>query len=62
MGKFQSRDTADNQLQNEYAEKIECRHIQICRYFGEEINASDPAIKKAYCGTMCDVRSHEDSS
>ncbi|KAH9931643.1 ATP-dependent DNA helicase [Epithele typhae] len=32
-----------------------CRHILVCRYFGEHIDASDPAAAAAYCANMCDV-------
>ncbi|KAF9465274.1 P-loop containing nucleoside triphosphate hydrolase protein [Collybia nuda] len=32
-----------------------CRHISVCRYFGEVINADDPNINKQYCDRMCDV-------
>lgn len=32
-----------------------CRHIAICRYFGEAIDDKDPEVKKAYCDNMCDV-------
>lgn len=29
--------------------------MAICRYFGEEMNDSDPAVRTAYCNKMCDV-------
>jgi hypothetical protein len=32
-----------------------CRHIAICRYFGEVIDDKDSEVKKAYCDNMCDV-------
>ncbi|GHJ89818.1 hypothetical protein NliqN6_6220 [Naganishia liquefaciens] len=32
-----------------------CRHIAICRYFGEKIDEQDPAITELYCRKMCDV-------
>ncbi|PVF95214.1 ATP-dependent DNA helicase [Serendipita vermifera] len=32
-----------------------CRHISICRFFGEKIDAKDPAVAKAYCNDFCDV-------
>jgi hypothetical protein len=33
-----------------------CRHISICRFFGENIDDKDPAMLAAYCAGMCDVR------
>ncbi|KIK69828.1 hypothetical protein GYMLUDRAFT_34238 [Collybiopsis luxurians FD-317 M1] len=32
-----------------------CRHISICRYFGEEVDGRDPEVVKEYCNMMCDV-------
>ncbi|KAF9262911.1 ATP-dependent DNA helicase, partial [Marasmius fiardii PR-910] len=32
-----------------------CRHISICRYFGETIDSNDPEVVKSYCNMMCDV-------
>lgn len=32
-----------------------CRHISICRYFGEKIDDITQDIKDKYCGGMCDV-------
>ncbi|KAI0269956.1 ATP-dependent DNA helicase [Gloeopeniophorella convolvens] len=32
-----------------------CRHILICRYFGEVVDARDADIVKSYCDNMCDV-------
>ncbi|KAL7409715.1 P-loop containing nucleoside triphosphate hydrolase protein [Mrakia frigida] len=32
-----------------------CRHIAVCRFFGERINEADPVMLKAYCSGMCDV-------
>ncbi|KAF4617418.1 hypothetical protein D9613_006191 [Agrocybe pediades] len=32
-----------------------CRHVLICKYFGEDIDEEDPATVKAYCDNMCDV-------
>nr|ODN81261.1 ATP-dependent DNA helicase [Cryptococcus depauperatus CBS 7841] len=32
-----------------------CRHVGICTYFGESIDAKDPEVKAAYCEDMCDV-------
>lgn len=44
-----------SQLQH-YAESISnCRHISICRYFGEEIKEVTPEVKEQYCNGMCDV-------
>ncbi|KAF8907399.1 P-loop containing nucleoside triphosphate hydrolase protein [Mucidula mucida] len=38
-----------------FAESTEvCRHIAVCRYFGETIDNSDEC-RKAYCDMMCDV-------
>ncbi|KAL0565095.1 hypothetical protein V5O48_016934 [Marasmius crinis-equi] len=37
-----------------------CRHISICRYFGETINANDPEVVKSYCNMMCDVCKYPD--
>ncbi|KAJ8516456.1 hypothetical protein ONZ45_g6223 [Pleurotus djamor] len=39
-----------------YAENAHtCRHVTICRYFGEPINDKDEAVAKEYCDKMCDV-------
>ncbi|KDR82966.1 hypothetical protein GALMADRAFT_220967 [Galerina marginata CBS 339.88] len=32
-----------------------CRHVSICRYFGEPIDENDQEIMKMYCNRMCDV-------
>ncbi|KAJ7575093.1 ATP-dependent DNA helicase [Mycena floridula] len=32
-----------------------CRHVAICRYFGETIDTNDPKVTKKYCNEMCDV-------
>lgn len=32
-----------------------CRHVAICRYFGEQIDAKDKKVLKSYCDNMCDV-------
>ncbi|KAH9947446.1 ATP-dependent DNA helicase [Amylocystis lapponica] len=32
-----------------------CRHVSICRYFGEKIDTNDADIAKRYCHGMCDV-------
>ncbi|KAI9058214.1 ATP-dependent DNA helicase [Trametes sanguinea] len=39
-----------------FAENVQiCRHVLICRYFGEKIDLKDEAATKAYCNKMCDV-------
>ncbi|KAH9936113.1 P-loop containing nucleoside triphosphate hydrolase protein, partial [Fomitopsis serialis] len=39
-----------------FAESVHlCRHVIICRYFGERIASDDPDVLKAYCNGMCDV-------
>lgn len=49
---------ADSQLQ-EYAEDVDtCRHIGICRFFGEDIDTEDPETLASYCDGMCDVCSN----
>ncbi|KAI5450400.1 hypothetical protein NCC49_003182, partial [Naganishia albida] len=35
-----------------------CRHVAICRYFGEKIDETDPSITQLYCQKMCDVCAH----
>ncbi|KAJ2913814.1 hypothetical protein MD484_g6593, partial [Candolleomyces efflorescens] len=32
-----------------------CRHVAICRYFGEQIDTKDEKLVKSYCEQMCDV-------
>ncbi|KAH7102811.1 ATP-dependent DNA helicase [Auriculariales sp. MPI-PUGE-AT-0066] len=32
-----------------------CRHIAICRYFGEKIDVNDPQVRQQYCQKMCDI-------
>ncbi|KAF8651913.1 hypothetical protein AX16_004558 [Volvariella volvacea WC 439] len=40
----------------EFAENIQvCRHISICKYFGEKIPAEDSDARKRLCNNMCDV-------
>jgi hypothetical protein len=34
-----------------------CRHVAICRYFGEKIDEANPVTAKNYCDNMCDVSS-----
>ncbi|KAJ6583974.1 ATP-dependent DNA helicase [Mycena vulgaris] len=41
----------------QFAESIDiCRHVAICRYFGEPIDMADKAVVRKYCNEMCDVR------
>ncbi|KAH9992057.1 P-loop containing nucleoside triphosphate hydrolase protein [Russula vinacea] len=41
----------------DFAEGVDvCRHILICRYFGETVNAQDPELVRSFCDNMCDVR------
>ena len=49
--------TANAKMQvQQYAENTStCRHISICRFFGEKIDHNDAHLKMAYCGGMCDV-------
>jgi hypothetical protein len=39
-----------------------CRHVSICRYFGEKIDEKKPELLKAYCNNMCDVCRSADAS
>ncbi|KAH9959764.1 ATP-dependent DNA helicase [Russula dissimulans] len=32
-----------------------CRHISICRYFGETVDTQDAGVVQSYCDNMCDV-------
>ncbi|KAI0043156.1 P-loop containing nucleoside triphosphate hydrolase protein [Auriscalpium vulgare] len=32
-----------------------CRHVSLCRYFGEVIDIRNPDVMKNYCDKMCDV-------
>jgi hypothetical protein len=42
-----------------YAESTTlCRHIAICRYFGEKIDETDKEVAKTYCDNMCDICVH----
>ncbi|OJA20194.1 hypothetical protein AZE42_04614 [Rhizopogon vesiculosus] len=46
-----------------YAENATmCRHVSICRYFGEIIDASDKQVVKSYCDNMCDVCKYPDKA
>lgn len=42
------------QLQNYAEDTRTCRHVGVCRFFGEKIE-TDPDTVKAYCDGMCDV-------
>ncbi|KAJ9126428.1 hypothetical protein QFC24_002171 [Naganishia onofrii] len=42
-----------------YAEDTKtCRHVAICRYFGEKIDETDSSIAGLYCQKMCDICAH----
>ncbi|OBZ71199.1 Bloom syndrome protein [Grifola frondosa] len=46
-----------------FAESVDvCRHVSICRYFGEDIDTDDPDILKRYCNGMCDVCKYPDKT
>lgn len=46
-----------------YAENATmCRHVSICQYFGEKIDASDKEVVKSYCDNMCDVCKYPDKA
>ncbi|KAF8799355.1 ATP-dependent DNA helicase [Phlegmacium glaucopus] len=32
-----------------------CRHVSICRYFGEPIDENDKKVLNMYCNQMCDI-------
>ncbi|TFY83198.1 hypothetical protein EWM64_g814 [Hericium alpestre] len=39
-----------------FAERLDiCRHVAVCRYFGESIDTTNPEVAKSYCDKMCDV-------
>ncbi|WWC61266.1 uncharacterized protein I303_103847 [Kwoniella dejecticola CBS 10117] len=42
-------------LQHFLENTTQCRHIGICKYFGEKIDLRDPTVRLAYCQGMCDV-------
>ncbi|KAG2102219.1 P-loop containing nucleoside triphosphate hydrolase protein [Suillus discolor] len=45
----------------DYTENVTmCRHVSICKYFGEKINTSDKEVVKSYCNNMCDVCKYPD--
>ncbi|KAF7291469.1 ATP-dependent DNA helicase [Mycena kentingensis (nom. inval.)] len=47
----------------DFAESTQiCRHIAICRYFGEAIDAKDDTIALKYCDKMCDICKHPDKT
>lgn len=49
-------DLADPQQLQHYAENVgTCRHINICRYFGEQIDNVTDVLREKYCDGMCDV-------
>ncbi|KAI9460272.1 ATP-dependent DNA helicase [Russula earlei] len=39
-----------------------CRHISICRYFGETIDTQDTEVAQSYCENMCDVCKNPDKT
>ncbi|KAJ7617494.1 ATP-dependent DNA helicase [Mycena polygramma] len=40
----------------QFAESTEiCRHVSICRYFGEPIDMEDKDVVGKYCNKMCDI-------
>ncbi|KAG6336884.1 hypothetical protein ID866_2210 [Astraeus odoratus] len=40
----------------DFAENVDnCRHVSICRYFGETIDPLDVELMKSVCNKMCDV-------
>ncbi|KAG1818681.1 P-loop containing nucleoside triphosphate hydrolase protein [Suillus subaureus] len=47
----------------DYAENATmCRHVSICKYFGEKIDTSDKEVVKSYCDNMCDVCKYPDKT
>ncbi|KAG1906679.1 P-loop containing nucleoside triphosphate hydrolase protein [Suillus fuscotomentosus] len=47
----------------DYAENVTmCRHVSICKYFGETIDTSDKEVVKSYCNNMCDVCKYPDKA
>ncbi|KAL4081135.1 P-loop containing nucleoside triphosphate hydrolase protein [Scleroderma citrinum] len=45
----------------DFAEAVDtCRHVSICRYFGETIDTTDEEIVKSLCDKMCDVCKYPD--
>jgi hypothetical protein len=44
------------QLQANFVENIKtCRHVQVCRYFGERIDLKKEGMLEKLCNGMCDV-------
>ncbi|EIN12531.1 ATP-dependent DNA helicase [Punctularia strigosozonata HHB-11173 SS5] len=44
-----------------FAESVNiCRHVSLCRYFGEVIDDKDPEVLRRYCNAMCDVCKYPD--
>ncbi|KAH9979944.1 ATP-dependent DNA helicase [Lactifluus volemus] len=40
----------------DFAENLNvCRHVLICRYFGETVDIRDTNVVRSYCDNMCDV-------
>ncbi|KAJ7143581.1 P-loop containing nucleoside triphosphate hydrolase protein [Mycena crocata] len=47
----------------QFAESTEiCRHVAICRYFGEPIDMADGELVKKYCNKMCDICKYPDKT
>lgn len=47
----------------QFAENIDvCRHVTICRYFGEIVDSDDIAVVQTYCNNMCDVCKYPDKT
>lgn len=46
-----------------FAESVHvCRHVSVCRYFGEQIDTGNPATMESYCDSMCDVCKYPDKT
>ncbi|KAJ7133631.1 P-loop containing nucleoside triphosphate hydrolase protein [Mycena epipterygia] len=39
-----------------------CRHVAICRYFGEPIDLADEEVVRKYCNKMCDICKYPDKT
>ncbi|XP_006462839.1 hypothetical protein AGABI2DRAFT_119677 [Agaricus bisporus var. bisporus H97] len=47
----------------QYAENVAtCRHIGICRYFGEDVDENKPDTVESLCDSMCDVCKYSDKT
>ncbi|KAJ7078605.1 ATP-dependent DNA helicase [Mycena belliarum] len=47
----------------QFAESTEiCRHVSICRYFGEPIDTADENMVRTYCNKMCDICKYPDKT